>query len=138
MPGGRSSSKNSGKLFSEALLHSLTPPLAPEVHPTAQPHNMETTMEHILQENSAVGRRLEGMDNAMASLTAETKSMCLNIASFQFRVTGLEQHVATVETHITSSWDRDQELLYLCSKLVDLEDGSSRVNVRFIGFPENM
>ncbi|KAJ1087496.1 hypothetical protein NDU88_000665 [Pleurodeles waltl] len=100
MPGGRTLGKHSGKparqlLFSEALLHSRTPPSASEVHPTTKLNNMadqtqEATMEHILQEISAVGRRLEGMDNAMASLTVETKSMCLDIAGFQSRVTGLE------------------------------------------------
>ncbi|KAJ1199094.1 hypothetical protein NDU88_002932 [Pleurodeles waltl] len=48
------------------------------------------TMDCILQEISAVGCKLEGMDNAMASLTAETKSMCLDIAGFQSRLMGLE------------------------------------------------
>ncbi|KAJ1171529.1 hypothetical protein NDU88_003390 [Pleurodeles waltl] len=33
---------------------------------------------------------------------------------------------------------RDQELLFLRSKLTDLEDKSRRDNVRFIGFPENI
>ncbi|KAJ1198513.1 hypothetical protein NDU88_002353 [Pleurodeles waltl] len=74
-------------------------------------------MDRILQEISVVGRRLEGMDNAMASLTVETKSIHLDIAGFQSRVLGLEQRVSLVEAHATSSWDRDQELLYLHSKL---------------------
>ncbi|KAJ1113227.1 hypothetical protein NDU88_001481 [Pleurodeles waltl] len=67
---------------------------------------------------------------------AETKSIRLDIAGFQSRVTGLEQRVATVETHVISSRDRDQELLYLCSKMIDLEARSRRDNVRFLGFPE--
>ncbi|KAJ1135988.1 hypothetical protein NDU88_002415 [Pleurodeles waltl] len=121
-------------LFSEALLHSKTPPPAPVLHPTAQPHTMadraqETTMDRILQEISAVGRRLEGMDSDMASLTAEAKSMHLDIAGFQSRVTGLEQGVVTVETHVASSRDWDQELLYLRIKMIDLEDRSRRDNV---------
>ncbi|KAJ1143352.1 hypothetical protein NDU88_009661 [Pleurodeles waltl] len=78
------------------------------------------------------------MDNAMASLTAETKSMCLDIAGFQLQVLGLEQRVSTVETHITSFTVRDQELLYLRSKLIDLEDRSRRDNVRLLGFPETI
>ncbi|KAJ1136800.1 hypothetical protein NDU88_003214 [Pleurodeles waltl] len=98
----------------------------------------ETTMDRILQEISAVSHRLEGMDNAMALLTAETKSMRLDVEGFQSRVTGLQQHVATMETHITSSQDRDHELLYLHSKLIDLEDRSRRDNVRFLRFPENI
>ncbi|KAJ1104247.1 hypothetical protein NDU88_001659 [Pleurodeles waltl] len=95
-------------------------------------------MDRILQEISAVGRKLEGMDSAMASLLAETKFMRLDIAGFQTQVTGLEQRVATAETRIASWGYRDQELLYLCSKLIDLEDSSRRDNIRFLGFPENV
>ncbi|KAJ1181396.1 hypothetical protein NDU88_006603 [Pleurodeles waltl] len=73
------------------------------------------------------------MDRAMASLTAETKSIHMDIASFQTRVLGLEQRVTTVEAQ-----DRDQELLFVRSKLTDLEDRSRRDNVRFLGFPENI
>ncbi|KAJ1188979.1 hypothetical protein NDU88_005733 [Pleurodeles waltl] len=89
MPGGKSWGKNSGKsvrqsLFSEALLHSRTLSSAAEVHPTTQPHNMadqtqETTLDRILQGILAMDHRLEEMDNAMASLMAETKSMRLDI-----------------------------------------------------------
>ncbi|KAJ1156050.1 hypothetical protein NDU88_008775 [Pleurodeles waltl] len=93
------------------------------------------TMDCILQEISEVGRKLEGMDSAMASLTAETKSMPLDIAGFQTQVTRLDQRVTSVETHIASWVDRDQELLYLRSKLIDLEDRSRRNNDRFLGFP---
>ncbi|KAJ1152761.1 hypothetical protein NDU88_005536 [Pleurodeles waltl] len=113
MPGGRTLGKQSGKpsrQFLEALQHSRSPSSASEVHPLTPPSTMAdpaqgATMDSILQEISAVGRRLEGMDNAMASLTVETKSMHLDIAGFQSRVTGLEQRVLMV--------DRDQELLYL-------------------------
>ncbi|KAJ1101660.1 hypothetical protein NDU88_006726 [Pleurodeles waltl] len=146
MPGGRSSTKNSGKLarqllFWEALLHSKASSTAPMTQQPVQHHNtsdtaQESTMDHILQERSAVGRRLEGMDNAMASLTAETKSIRLDIAGFQSLVLGLEQRVSLVEAHVTSSRDRDQELLYLHSKMIDLEDRSRRDSVRFLGFPE--
>ncbi|KAJ1200766.1 hypothetical protein NDU88_004587 [Pleurodeles waltl] len=89
----------------------------------------ESTMDGILQEISVVGRTLEGMNNAMASLTAETKSICLDIAGFQSQVMGLEQWVTMVEAHVASSQDRDQELLYLCSKMIDLEDRSRRDNI---------
>ncbi|KAJ1117139.1 hypothetical protein NDU88_005339 [Pleurodeles waltl] len=68
----------------------------------------ESTMDLIVEEISAVGRRLEGMDSAMVSLTAETKSIRLDIAGFQTRVLGLEQRV------------------------------TRRDNVRFLGFPENI
>ncbi|KAJ1128153.1 hypothetical protein NDU88_006532 [Pleurodeles waltl] len=148
MPGVRSSTKTSGKqarqlLFSEALLHSKASPPAPVTHQPTQHHAMldpaqEATMDRILQEISALGSRLEGMDNTIASLTAETKSICQDIAGFQSRVLGLEQRVSLVETHVASSGDQDQELLYLRSKLTDLQDRSRRDNVRFLGFPETI
>ncbi|KAJ1135924.1 hypothetical protein NDU88_002353 [Pleurodeles waltl] len=48
-------------------------------------------MDRILQEILVVGRRLEGMDSMMTSLTEDTKSMRLDIADFQSRVTTLER-----------------------------------------------
>ncbi|KAJ1215616.1 hypothetical protein NDU88_003224 [Pleurodeles waltl] len=74
------------------------------------------------------------MDNAITSLTA----MSLDIAGFQSQVAGLEQRVMTMEGHITTFQDRDQELLYVRSKLLDLEDRSRRNKVRFFRFPENI
>ncbi|KAJ1086914.1 hypothetical protein NDU88_000109 [Pleurodeles waltl] len=96
----------------------------------------EATMERILQEITAVGRRLEEMDSAVTSLTAETISRHLDIAGSQSRVTGLEQRVTTMEDHINTAQDRDQELLYLRCKLIDLEDRSRRDNFNFLGFLE--
>ncbi|KAJ1161775.1 hypothetical protein NDU88_002256 [Pleurodeles waltl] len=64
--------------------------------------------------------------------------MHLDIAGFQSRVTSLEQRVMTVEAHAISSQDRDQELLCLRSKLIDLKDRSHRDNIRFLGFTENI
>ncbi|KAJ1153157.1 hypothetical protein NDU88_005919 [Pleurodeles waltl] len=71
-------------------------------------------------------------------LASETKSIRLDIAGFQTRVLGLEQQVITVESQVASSQDRDQELLFLRSKMMDLEDRSRRDNVRFLGFSENI
>ncbi|KAJ1215984.1 hypothetical protein NDU88_003590 [Pleurodeles waltl] len=96
------------------------------------------TMDRILQEISAMGSRLDGMDSIVASLTEDTKLMCLDIAGFQSRVTALEQRLTTVETQAALVPDRDQELLYLRSKVIDLEDRSRRDNIRFLGFPENI
>ncbi|KAJ1139830.1 hypothetical protein NDU88_006194 [Pleurodeles waltl] len=104
MPGGRTTSKQSGKpsrqlLFSEALRHQRVPPT--EEHPLIPPSSMAeptqgATMDLILQEISAVGRKLEGMDSTMASLTVETKSMRLDIAGFQSQVTGLNQQLTGI------------------------------------------
>ncbi|KAJ1156837.1 hypothetical protein NDU88_009554 [Pleurodeles waltl] len=74
----------------------------------------------------------------MVSMAAETKSIRMKIASFQTCVMGLEERVSKVEAHASSFQERDQELLFLRSKLTDLEDRSRRDNVRFIGFPENI
>ncbi|KAJ1203650.1 hypothetical protein NDU88_007434 [Pleurodeles waltl] len=72
-----------------------------------------------------------------SSLTLETKSMRSDIAGFQSRVTGLEHRMGSLETQIVTSQDRDQDLLYLRSKLTDLEDRSRRDNIRLLGIPEN-
>ncbi|KAJ1129774.1 hypothetical protein NDU88_008139 [Pleurodeles waltl] len=52
-------------------------------------------------------------------------------------VTGLEQRMGLVEAQTTMSRDRDQDLLYLRSKLTDMEDRSWRDNIRLHGIPEN-
>ncbi|KAJ1093143.1 hypothetical protein NDU88_006251 [Pleurodeles waltl] len=148
MPGNKPSNKHLGKparqlLFLEALRQNRTPPSAPQEHLTNQSSDMAdasqgATMDRILQEISAVGRRLEGMDSRMISLTEETKSMRLDIAGFQSRVTTLEQRVMTMETQATLATDRDHKLLYIHSKVIDLEDRSRRDNVRFLGFPKEI
>ncbi|KAJ1165063.1 hypothetical protein NDU88_005493 [Pleurodeles waltl] len=95
-------------------------------------------MDRILQEISAVGRKLEGMDNSMVALMAETRSMRLEIAGFQSQISGLDHRVTTVETQVASWTDRDQELLHLGSKLTDLEDRRRRNNICLLGFPEGI
>ncbi|KAJ1156504.1 hypothetical protein NDU88_009223 [Pleurodeles waltl] len=148
MPGGRSSNKHLGKparqlLFSEALRQTRAPSPAPQEHPNNQSPAMAdasqgATMDRILQEISVVGCRLEGVDSMMTSLTEDTKSMRLDIEGFQSRVTTLEKRVLTVEMQAAIASDRDQELLFLRSKVIDLEDRSRRDNVRFLGFPEEI
>ncbi|KAJ1213469.1 hypothetical protein NDU88_001106 [Pleurodeles waltl] len=86
---------------------------------------------------TAVSRRIEGMDASISSLTLETKSMRSEIAGFQSRVRGSEHRMGTLEAHMTTVQDRDQDLLYLCSKITDLEDRSRSDNIRLFGFPEN-
>ncbi|KAJ1110670.1 hypothetical protein NDU88_008018 [Pleurodeles waltl] len=110
MPRGKATGKTTGKparqlLISEALRQQKHPPTE---DPTPLPcanmaDNMQgATMDGILQEISAVGRKLEGMDNAMLALTAETRSMHLDIAGFQSQISGLDQRVATEETQVAS------------------------------------
>ncbi|KAJ1157920.1 hypothetical protein NDU88_010617 [Pleurodeles waltl] len=76
------------------------------------------------------------MDSTISTLAIETKSILSDIASFQSRMTGLEQHGTAVEGHLNTVPDREQEHLFLCSKLIDLEDRSHRDNVCFFGFSE--
>ncbi|KAJ1215733.1 hypothetical protein NDU88_003341 [Pleurodeles waltl] len=89
MPGGRSTGKPSGKpaqqlLFSEALqLNKLTP--SPAQSPDMVGTEQATTVNCILQEITAVSRRLEGMDIAITSLTSGTKSMRLDIMCYRTR-----------------------------------------------------
>ncbi|KAJ1143406.1 hypothetical protein NDU88_009715 [Pleurodeles waltl] len=94
------------------------------------------SMDRILQEISAVGRKLEGMDNAMMALTAETRTMHLEIAGFQSQISGLDKRVTTVEAQAVSWANRYQELLHLRSRLTDLEDRSCRNNIRLLGISE--
>ncbi|KAJ1125237.1 hypothetical protein NDU88_003671 [Pleurodeles waltl] len=149
MPGSKPNHKPASKpaqqlLFSEALHHKRPTPTTTGPH--VSPHPTEpimmsdkehsTTMERILQEITTVSRRIEGMDASITSLTLETKSMRSDIAGFQSRVTGLEQHMGSLEAQATASQDRDQDLLYLRSKLTDMEDRSRRDNIRLLGIPK--
>ncbi|KAJ1109932.1 hypothetical protein NDU88_007289 [Pleurodeles waltl] len=144
MPRGKTTGKASGKparqlLFSEALRqqkHSpVVDPLTP-LHTNITEDTQGASMYRILQEISAVGRKLEGMDNAMVALTAETRSMRLEIAGFQSQIPGLDQQVTTVEAQAASWTNRDQELLHLRSRLTDLEDRSHRNNIPLLGIME--
>ncbi|KAJ1137678.1 hypothetical protein NDU88_004076 [Pleurodeles waltl] len=95
-----------------------------------------TTMERILQEITTVSRRIEVMDASITSLTLETKSMRSDIAGFQSRVTKMEQRMGSLEAQATASQDQDQDLLYLRSKLTDMEDRNRRDNIRLLGIPK--
>ncbi|KAJ1159288.1 hypothetical protein NDU88_011955 [Pleurodeles waltl] len=77
------------------------------------------------------------MDASITSLTLETKSMRSDIAGFQSRVTGLEQRMGSLETQINTSQEREQDFLYLRSKLTDMKDRSRRDNIRLLGIPEH-
>ncbi|KAJ1179976.1 hypothetical protein NDU88_005204 [Pleurodeles waltl] len=85
MPRGKMTGKATGKpahqqLFSEALhqqKHSSAEDSPPLPCTNMADDTQGVTMDRILQEISAVSRKLEGMDNAMVALTAETRSMRL-------------------------------------------------------------
>ncbi|KAJ1171109.1 hypothetical protein NDU88_002980 [Pleurodeles waltl] len=64
--------------------------------------------------------------------------MRLDIVGLRSHVTGRDQRVASMEDYMNTTQDRDQNLLYLRSKLVALEDRSRRNNIRFFGFLEQI
>ncbi|KAJ1154843.1 hypothetical protein NDU88_007586 [Pleurodeles waltl] len=149
MPRGKVTGKPSGNparqlLFSKALRQQKHPPAKDSPpHPHTITGNMEecpqgASTDRILQEISVVGRKLEGMDSAMMALTAETRSMRLEIVGFQSQISRLDQRVTTVETQVASWTDNGQELMHLRSKLTDLEDRSRRNNIRLMGFLEGI
>ncbi|KAJ1137762.1 hypothetical protein NDU88_004159 [Pleurodeles waltl] len=84
----------------------------------------------------AVSGRLEGMDSNISALTAKTKSIHSDFAGFQNHMVGLETRITLAEDRLNMLPDRDQELRYLRSKVIDLEDRSCRDNVSFFGIPE--
>ncbi|KAJ1130011.1 hypothetical protein NDU88_008369 [Pleurodeles waltl] len=150
MPGNKPNHKPASKparqlLFSEALHHKRLTPTMTSPHTSSPPNEPttmsdkehSTTMDRILQEITTVSCRIEGMDASITSLTLETKSMRSGIAGFQSRVTGLEQRMGSLEAQANVSQERDQDLLYLRSKLTDMEDRSWRDNIRLLGIPEN-
>ncbi|KAJ1103315.1 hypothetical protein NDU88_000742 [Pleurodeles waltl] len=150
MPSSKTNQKPTGKsarqlLFSEALHHkrptsTITGPHSPPsiTQSTAMSDKEQSiTIERILQEITSVSRRIERVDASISSLTLETKSMRSDIAGFQTRVTGLEHRMESLETQMTTSRDRDQDLLYLRSKLTDLEDRRRRDNISLLGIPEH-
>ncbi|KAJ1138818.1 hypothetical protein NDU88_005199 [Pleurodeles waltl] len=94
----------------------------------------DSTMDCILQKIMAVGLRLEGMDSNISALKAETKSICIDIVGLKNRVMDQEHHISVVEDRLNTLAERDQELLFLRSKVFDLEDRRHRDNVCFFCF----
>ncbi|KAJ1082581.1 hypothetical protein NDU88_002746 [Pleurodeles waltl] len=141
MLNGKSAGKAASKpvrqlLFSEALQYSRPMATAKGAQPESLSSAMDapkqnTKLECILQEILSISCRLEGMDSNISSLAEETKSIRTDIVGFQNRSLGLEQRVSDIEDHQNTTPDRDQEILCLRSKLIDIEDRSHRDNVRF-------
>ncbi|KAJ1150271.1 hypothetical protein NDU88_003066 [Pleurodeles waltl] len=96
---------------------------------------MEAT-DRILQEITAVGRRLEAMDSTTSDLTVVSTSIRADIAGFRETVTDLVRCLMTVEDYVVALPDQEAELRSLRAKVTDLEDRSLRDNVRHFGIPE--
>ncbi|KAJ1171725.1 hypothetical protein NDU88_003583 [Pleurodeles waltl] len=93
--------------------------------------------DRILQEITAVGRRLEAMDFKILDLSVASTSIRAKIAHFQVTVTDLDQRLTTVEDHIAAMPVQDMEIQFLLAKITDLEDRSRRDNVCFFGIAEH-
>ncbi|KAJ1180184.1 hypothetical protein NDU88_005408 [Pleurodeles waltl] len=104
--------------------------------PPTDPRPVDAT-ECILQEITAVGRRLEAMDLKITDLSTASTSIRADIASFQDKVTDLDLRLTSVKHHLATLSERDSELQFLRAKITDLADSSQRDNVRFFGFPEH-
>ncbi|KAJ1162319.1 hypothetical protein NDU88_002787 [Pleurodeles waltl] len=121
MPNGKSSGKHSRQLlFSEAIVQPKTmvaqaAPFCPTTSP-ADPHTIEA-MDRILQEITAVGRRLEEMDLKISDLTIASTSIRADIAGFQETVSDLDWHLTTVEDQVTTLPNQDAELRSLRAKI---------------------
>ncbi|KAJ1189390.1 hypothetical protein NDU88_006135 [Pleurodeles waltl] len=70
----------------------------------------DTAMERILQEISAVGRRLDTMDSKITDLSADSKSIRVDIGSFQTTVTDLDHRLHAVKDQMTNLPDHELEL----------------------------
>ncbi|KAJ1114439.1 hypothetical protein NDU88_002676 [Pleurodeles waltl] len=96
-----------------------------------QQHGMYPSGNHCSR--SQVGR----YDYNISTLAAKTKSIFLDIVGFQNCMASLQLRIASVEDRLNTIPARDQELLFLCSKVIDT-DRSCRDNVPFFGIPECM
>ncbi|KAJ1142223.1 hypothetical protein NDU88_008550 [Pleurodeles waltl] len=96
----------------------------------------DNTMELIVNEITAVSHLLESMNSNISAQRTETTSIHLDISGFQIRETDLETRITSAEDCLNTLQDRDQALLFLCSKIIDIEDRSHRDNVHFSCFPE--
>ncbi|KAJ1180273.1 hypothetical protein NDU88_005495 [Pleurodeles waltl] len=144
MPSGKPSGNLlENLLFMEALLHTL-PMTTTKGHSASRQADdpaglaLDTIKDRIIQEITAVGRRLEGMDSNISALTAETKSARMDIVGFPNRVMKLEHRILVAEDHLNTLPERNQKRLFLQSKVIDLEDRSCRDNVCFFGLPERV
>ncbi|KAJ1200067.1 hypothetical protein NDU88_003895 [Pleurodeles waltl] len=148
MPGGRSSTKNSGKParqlpFSEALLHSKTSSPCPggsTACPAPKHVGLSSGVHHGSYPPGDLGGRSQAGGDGQCNglINGGNKIHLSGYCRLPVHVMGLEQRVAMVEAHASTSWDPDQELLYLRRKMTDLEDRSRRDNVRFLGFPDTI
>ncbi|KAJ1171008.1 hypothetical protein NDU88_002879 [Pleurodeles waltl] len=117
-PSGKSSCKATRQILFLEAVSQLRPMSSSTVPP--DPNSMDalvnpcphTAMEHILQEISAVGRHKEAMDSKIMDLSADSKSIQADIASFQAKITYLVHRLHTVESTVATLLDNEPELQF--------------------------
>ncbi|KAJ1165147.1 hypothetical protein NDU88_005576 [Pleurodeles waltl] len=117
MPSGKLSGKHYRQLlFSEAIV--LPKPMALQAIPPcsvtlqADPRSEDAT-ELIIQEITALGRRLEAMDSKISHLYTVSTSIQADIALLQVTVTELDHRLTTVEDCLMTLLEQDTELKFL-------------------------
>ncbi|KAJ1143866.1 hypothetical protein NDU88_010168 [Pleurodeles waltl] len=85
-------------------------------------------------------RDMKGGPVEVPGVTARSKTGAWHWSSQATRVRGdggVEHRMETMEDHVHTVLVKDQELLFLRSKLIDLENRSRRDNIRLFRFPEH-
>ncbi|KAJ1197676.1 hypothetical protein NDU88_001532 [Pleurodeles waltl] len=140
MPGYKPTGKPACQLlFLEALAQHWPVPVTTVPPMTDPPETMQSpksdfSMECILQEITAVGRRLEDMGTKISDLAAESMSIHNDIASFQNRVTIIDHRLSLVEDKLNSSCNSDH--VPQGQNHGPRGDRDPRDNVCFFGIPE--
>ncbi|KAJ1189476.1 hypothetical protein NDU88_006221 [Pleurodeles waltl] len=123
MPSDQSAGKPARQLlFLESLTHHRTtlttsaPPVS-DLPDVTQAPKTDVSMELILQEIMAVGRRLEGMDTKISDLAVELRSIRTDITGFQTKVTRMKHCLSLMEDELNLMPNNDQELQYLQDNL---------------------
>ncbi|KAJ1082144.1 hypothetical protein NDU88_002314 [Pleurodeles waltl] len=114
MPCGKPSVKHSNQLlFSETIAQPKAMAAQQTLSsPTTVPadHRPLDATDRILQEITAVGRRLEAMDLKIMDLSTASASIRTDIACFSEKVADLDQRLTNVEDHIGMLPEHDAEL----------------------------
>ncbi|KAJ1126483.1 hypothetical protein NDU88_004890 [Pleurodeles waltl] len=72
-----------------------------------------TAIENILHEISAIGCRLQAIDSRITDLSADSKSIRVDIAGLQTKATDLDHCLHTVESRIAPLPDHEPKLQFL-------------------------
>ncbi|KAJ1169949.1 hypothetical protein NDU88_001831 [Pleurodeles waltl] len=127
----------SGKFTPQLLFTEIVTQSRPASTPaTSDPPPQDPTMDHILQEITVVGHRLEGSDTKMSDLRAELRSIRKTLPALVIVGRGGRDDTPPFDNGGEAQSHPGPELWNLHIKLSELEDRSQRVNLTFLGFVE--